>query len=147
MPRMRICFTSTTLLVSLFGTALTAFAQAPAPTPEPVTAPEPITTDAMIQNPEAPDAPKMHAAPVKPPRASDDMTGSIGFGVGIVAGSNELIKPDTGNLMMPYWKSDTMVIVPKLFLGFSKTKDLDATWSFAPQFSPTSSCSRAPRRG
>jgi hypothetical protein len=76
------------------------------------------------------------------------MTGSVGFGVGIVAGStgsttaangtttatgNLLIAPDTGSIFMRYYLSDSMSIVPKLDFSLHKQKDTDATWGFAPE--------------
>jgi hypothetical protein len=76
--------------------------------------------------------PVMPAAPVMAPKASDDMTGSVGFGVGVVAGANTLIAPNTGNLMMKYWMSDALAIVPKLALSINKSKGFDTTWGFAP---------------
>jgi hypothetical protein len=73
----------------------------------------------------------MPVAPVMAPKAADDMTGSVGLGVGIGAGTS-LIIPDTANLMLKYWMSDAMALVPRLSLGLSKSKDVDASWSFAP---------------
>ena len=76
--------------------------------------------------------PVMPAAPVMAPKASDDMTGSVGFGTGVVAGTS-LIIPDTGTLMMKYWMSDAMAIIPRLDLSINKSKGTDAAWKFAPQ--------------
>jgi hypothetical protein len=43
----------------------------------------------------------MPVAPVVVPRSPDDMTGSVGFGVGVASGT-DLIKTDTTNLMIKY---------------------------------------------
>jgi hypothetical protein len=65
------------------------------------------------------------------PKGADDMTGSVGFGVGVMAGDS-VIKPDTTSVMMKYWLSDAMAIVPQLKLGMTKVKGTDATWAIAP---------------
>jgi hypothetical protein len=78
-----------------------------------------------------PEAGVMPAAPVVAPRAADDMTGSVGVGVGIADGTS-LIIPDTTNLMMKYWMSDGLALVPRLSLGISKAKGADAAWMLAP---------------
>jgi hypothetical protein len=74
----------------------------------------------------------MPTAPLMPARISDDMTGSVGLGVGVDAGTS-LIIPATGNLMLKYWMSDVMALVPRLEFLYSKTKDADARWQLAPQ--------------
>jgi hypothetical protein len=95
---------------------------APAPAPAPMMAPAPAPA------PEA--AAVMPAAPVVAPQAADDMTGSLGIGTGVVAGTS-LVTTD-GTLFMKYWLSDAMSIVPRLTLGMTKIKDTDAVWEFAP---------------
>jgi hypothetical protein len=88
-------------------------------------------------------APGLPPPAVAAPRAADDMTGSVGFGVGIVAGSTGssgadstagslLIAPDTGNLMMKYWLSDSLAVMPMLSLQIHKVKGNDAAWSISP---------------
>lgn len=124
MTRSRIALIAMTTLVSMLGAA-PAFAQAPAPAP--MYAPPPPMAAAPA--PEA--GAVMPVAPVMAPRAADDMTGSVGIGTGVAAGTS-LIVPDTGNLMMKYWMSDAMAIVPRLAIGLSKVKGNDATWMFAP---------------
>ena len=96
---------------ALLGAALPAYAQAPVPAP--------VAAPAMAPAP-APQGPA--PAPIMPARAGDDLTGTVGFGVGIIAGKDELILPDTGNLIMKYWLNDAMALVPKLSLGISKAK-------------------------
>jgi len=130
MTRTRIALISTTAAASMLGAALPAFAQAPAPAPmyAPAPAPAPMMAPAPAPEPAA----VMPAAPMMAPMAADDMTGSVGLGVGVAAGTS-LIVPDTANLMLKYWMSDAMALVPRLSLGMSKTKDVDASWGFAPE--------------
>jgi hypothetical protein len=73
----------------------------------------------------------MPVSPLVAPKAADDMSGSVGFGVGVVSGT-DLVKPDTGNLMMKYWVNDAMALVPRLFIGGTKYKDQDMSWAIAP---------------
>lgn len=123
MTRTRISLISATAIASILGAALPAFAQAPAPAyaPAPAMAPAPAPEGTAV----------MPAAPVLAPRASDDMTGSVGLGVGVGAGTS-LVIPDTANLMLKYWMSDALALVPRLSMGLSKTKDVDASWAFSP---------------
>ena len=146
MTRTRLSLISTTAVASLLGAALPAFAQAPAPAPMYAPAPAPMMAPAPAPEP----MPVMPVAPVMAPKAADDMTGSVGIGVGIVAGStgsdangngtgNLLIAPDTGNLMLKYWMSDSLAIVPRLTLTMTKSKTPPATeagptaWQFNPE--------------
>jgi hypothetical protein len=124
----RLSLISMTALASLLGAALPAFAQAPAPAP--MYAPPPVMAPA--QEP----MPVMPAAPVMAPKASDDMTGSVGFGTGVVAGTS--LVATNGVVAMKYWMSDVMAIVPRLTLTMSKTKvppaDAGPTaWQFNPE--------------
>lgn len=110
---------STLMTVFVLGAAAPAFAQAPAP----ATAVAPATSDAM-----------MPASPAV--RASDDMTGAVGFGVGVAAGAQTLIAPNN-TLFMKYWVDDTLAVVPQLTLGIFKSKQNgvsgDTGWDFSPQ--------------
>ena len=129
MTRTRLSLISTTAVASLLGAALPAFAQAPAPAPmyAPAPAPAPMMAPAPAQEP----MPVMPAAPVMAPKASDDMTGSVGFGTGVVAGTS-LVTTD-GTIALKYWMSDALAIIPRLSLNINKTKDVDTAWNFAPQ--------------
>ena len=139
---------STTALVSLLGAAMPAFAQAPAPAPmyappapapayapapapayAPAPAPAPMyaPAPAPMMAPALEPAAVMPVAPIVVPRSPDDMTGSVGFGVGVVDGGS-LIKPTTTEVAMKYWMSDVMALVPRLEIGLGKVKDADATW-------------------
>jgi hypothetical protein len=136
MTRTRLSLISTTAVASLLGAALPAFAQAPAPAPmyAPAPAPAPMMAPAPAQEP----MPVMPAAPVMAPKASDDMTGSVGFGTGVVAGTS-LIAPVTTAVGIKYWMSDAMAIVPRLTLTMTKSKVPPATsagptaWQFNPE--------------
>ena len=126
---------SLTAFASIVGAAVPAFAQAPmpmAPAPAPMMAPAPVMAPAMAPMPmPAPEA-VMPVAPVVAPKAADDMSGSVGFGVGVVAGANDLLTINQGDLSMKYWLNDAMALMPKLDFKFGKEKDADATWKFAP---------------
>ncbi len=126
MTRTRLFLISSTAVASLLGAAVPAFAQAPAPAPMYAPAPAPMMAPAPAQ--EA--MPVMPAAPVMAPKASDDMTGSVGFGVGVVAGSSVVKTDDT--VAMKYWMSDAMAIIPRLDLNIFKAKGADTAWRFKP---------------
>jgi len=111
MTVMKTC--SALFAVLVLGAAASAFAQTPA-----VAAPEPM----------APAAPMV--------KASDDMTGALGFGVGVAAGAQTLIAPNN-TLFAKYWMDDTLAIVPQLTLGINKSKVAGVSgntgWDFSPQ--------------
>ena len=132
MTRTRIALIATTALVSMLGAALPAFAQAPAPAP--MYAPAPAPAPGYVAPAPAPEAGAvMPVAPVMAPRSGDDMTGSVGFGVGVTAGTTDLLTIDQANLMMKYWMSDAMSIVPRLDLAINHVKGAPNTpWAFAP---------------
>jgi Domain of unknown function (DUF2715) len=125
MTRTRI---SLLTVATALGAALPAFAQAPAPAPAPMYAPAQAP---MMAPAPAPETAVMPAAPMMAPKASDDMTGSVGFGVGVGAGTS-LVVPDTSKLAMKYWMSDAMALIPSLSLQMQKVKDTDMAWKFAP---------------
>jgi hypothetical protein len=124
----------------LLGTALPAAAQplpqdpaaqTPPPPPPPVTTTTTTTTNVTpLPGP---------MAPMSAPKSADDMTGSIGFGVGVIP-NGELAGTD-GNVHIKYWMSNMLVLVPALTFALTKPSgDVDATWLFAPEavflFSP-----------
>jgi hypothetical protein len=104
--------------------------------PAPMMAPAPVMAPAM---PGAPGMPMMApeavmpVAPVVAPKAADDMSGSVGFGVGVTGGKNDLLTIDTASLTMKYWLNDAMALMPRLAFGVSKAKNVDAAWSLAPE--------------
>ena len=116
---------STTALVSLLGAAMPAFAQAPAPAPMYAPAPAPMMAPALEP------AAVMPVAPIVVPRSPDDMSGSIGFGVGLQQGTS-LVVPNTASVAMKIWVNDTMALVPQLIDQVTKEKDSDTQWRFAP---------------
>jgi len=78
------------------------------------------------------------------PKSADDMTGSIGFGAGLVGGSNIItsvnadlppgaVPPPTKFVAVRYWQSDTLVLQPSLFFAFTKTSGSDASWTLDPE--------------
>jgi hypothetical protein len=133
MTRTRLSLISTTALASILGAAIPAFAQAPAPMMAPAPVMAPAMPPAMAPMPPPapmPEAAVMPAAPLVAAKAPDDMSGSIGFGVGVVGG-NSLVKPD-GSVMMKWWLNDAMALLPRLDFGLSTVKDGDASWRFKP---------------
>jgi hypothetical protein len=135
MTRTRLSLISTTAFASILGAAVPAFAQAPMPmAPAPMMAPAPVMAPAM---PAAPGMPMMApeavmpVAPVVAPKAADDMSGSVGFGVGVVAGT-DLLTIKSSDLSMKYWVNDAMALIPKLNFNLGKAKDQDASWNLAP---------------
>jgi len=124
MTRTRI---SLLTVATALGAALPAFAQAPAPAPAPMYAP----AQAPMMMAPAQEAAVMPAAPMMAPKASDDMTGSVGFGVGVGAGTS-LVIPDTSTVAMKYWMSDAMALIPRLAVNMTKVKDTDTGWKLAP---------------
>jgi hypothetical protein len=118
MTRTRISFIASTALASILGGAMPALAQAPV-APPPAVAP-------------APEAAVMPAAPMMAPRGADDMTGSVGFGTGVVAGTSFVAPSDS--LILKYWLSDVLAVVPSLTLGITKVSGGAPTgWNFSPQ--------------
>jgi hypothetical protein len=77
-------------------------------------------------------APVIPVAPIVAPKAADDMTGSVGFGVGVSGGTTDLVKADTGTVMMKYWLSDAFAIMPTLTIQLGAVKDGDTSWLLAP---------------
>jgi hypothetical protein len=130
----RTFLTSTTALASLIGMAVPAFAQAPAPAPAPMMAPAPAMAPAMapMAAPEATGV--MPPAPMMAPLAPDDMTGSVGFGVGVGSSATTTTLITTDNtISIKYWMSDAMALVPKLTFAVTKQKGSDAAWQLAPE--------------
>jgi hypothetical protein len=115
---------SAALAASLFSVALPALAQdpPPPPPPPPAVAPPPAATSVP---------PPMQA--MAAPKAIDDMTGSLGFGVGVTAGTS-LIIPG-GTVAVKYWLSDTLSLVPALNFQLTKPAATGSTtsWNFNPE--------------
>jgi len=140
----RLLLTSTSALAFVLAAA-PAFAQAPAPAPMMMPAPAPAPGMAPMMAPApapgmapgmapmmAPEAAVMPVAPLMAPRAPDDMTGSFGLGVGVVAGDT-LVTIKEANLMLKWWLSDSMALLPKLNFAFGKSKGVKANFELAPE--------------
>ena len=134
----RTILSAMTAIAFLLGAALPAFAQAPAPAPMYAPAPAPAYAPAPAPAPEP--AAVMPVAPVVAPQAADDMTGSVGFGAGVVgvSSSTSLVALNDATVFMKYWLSDAMAIVPRLSLTMAKARPAgaaeagDTTWGFEP---------------
>jgi hypothetical protein len=131
----RLSLVATTAIASLLGAALPAFAQAPAPAPMYAPAPPPM----MAPPPAQEMMPVMPVAPVMAPRAADDMTGSVGFGVGVGSSTTTTTLVTTDNTVaIKYWMSDAMAIVPRLTFSLAKNNPTGAAagptaWQFNPE--------------
>jgi hypothetical protein len=73
------------------------------------------------------------------PKGSDDMTGSIGFGVGVAAGAQTLIAPINDTVAIKYWLSDVLAVSPGLTFRIVKptppggmSPQTDTQWNFSP---------------
>jgi hypothetical protein len=100
-------------MVAFFGLLGSAQAQAPATAPMDTAAPPP-----------------MMSVPVPAPMASDNMSGQLGFGVAVTAGSSFIVPGATLN--MKYWLSDVLAVMPTVALKMYKIKDVDTNWAIAP---------------
>jgi hypothetical protein len=68
------------------------------------------------------------------PKGSEDMTGSIGFGVGVAAGAQTLIAP--GNqVALKYFMSDSLAVSPSLIFDITKPAGAgtETSWELFPQ--------------
>jgi hypothetical protein len=69
------------------------------------------------------------------PKGSDDMTGSLGFGVGVHAGMTTLVST-VDSVAVRYWLSDILVVQPSFDFDYLKPSNpgmgMGATWHFAP---------------
>jgi len=121
-----------------------AFAQLGSVTYTPPAAPPPPSVPSAPSAPSAGDAVAVpvgqaSAAPMAAtpapmalaPRVAEDMSGSVGFGLGVIPG-NTLVTTDKV-VSVKIWTSDAMAIVPSLNFNFSKPKEADATWNLDPE--------------
>ncbi|HEX7500020.1 MAG TPA: hypothetical protein VF524_06900, partial [Polyangia bacterium] len=125
MTRTRIALISSTAIASILGAALPAFAQAPAPAP--MYAPSGQATMMVPAPAPGSEVAVVPVAPVVMPRPADDMTGSVGFGVGVgssaaTAGSSPSLITTDNTVAIKYWMSDAMAIVPRLTFSMTKTR-------------------------
>lgn len=141
----------TTLAAASLFVSATAAAQgasvtyptAPAPPSAPAMPSSPIGTDAVA----VPTTSSATATPVAPmalvSKTPDDLSGAIGFGVGVTANSQLIgTSKDVG---VKAWLSDTLALAPLLTFGYTKQKDVDASWRLQPEvvllFAPVKSAS------
>ncbi len=115
------------LLASL-SFAVPAYAQstgeAPSAEPPPPPPPPPPAAETTSALP-APMAPMAMA------KSAHDMTGSLGFGVGVTA--NPQLIGTNGTVAIKYWMRDTLALVPSLNFTLAKAMDTPAGWNVAPQ--------------
>ena len=115
------------LLASL-SFAVPAYAQstgeAPPAEPPPPPPPPPPAAETTTALP-APMAPMAMA------KSAHDMTGSLGFGVGVTA--NPQLIGTNGTVAIKYWMRDTLALVPSLNFTLAKAMDTPAGWNVAPQ--------------
>jgi hypothetical protein len=58
------------------------------------------------------------------------MSGQLGLGVGLSAGYT-LVEPGA-SVMLKYWLSDSLAIIPQVQLKMSKQNDVDMSWAVSP---------------
>jgi hypothetical protein len=120
MKRIRPLLTCAAAIATISALALPALAQ----TPPPAGGPPPDATTA------APAAPSP-MAPMVMAKSADDMTGSLGFGIGVAA-STQLVGT-VADVALKYWMHDNMALVPSLAFTLKKTTGVDTAWTLNPQ--------------
>ena len=119
-----------------------AYGQAPAPAQAPAygQAPAPVYGQALAPVPslaETPPPPSPVTAPKGP--TSDDMSGSIGIGVGVIGGKNDLVTIAPA-VSLRYWINDSLALSAGLVLRMDAVKNADTSWQLSPSamilFSP-----------
>ena len=65
------------------------------------------------------------------PKGADDMTGSLGFGIGVIP--NAQLAGTNGQVAVKYWMHDTLAIVPALNFNITKVTGTDTSWEFNPE--------------
>jgi hypothetical protein len=60
----------------------------------------------------------------------DDMSGQVGFGAGVSAGTSLIVPGAVINIK--YWLSDVLAVMPQLQLQLLKAKGFDTSWRFNP---------------
>jgi hypothetical protein len=67
-------------------------------------------------------------------KGTDDMTGSLGFGVGVATSANSLLTVAPGNTVaLKYWLSDVLAVSPSLQFDVTKPNGQTTGWTFNPQ--------------
>jgi len=106
-------------VLAFFGLAASAQAQ---PVGAPPAAPPPEM---------AAPAPPPPMAPAPVALGADNMSGQLGFGAGVAAGTTTLIAPGA-TINMKYWLSDVLSLMPQLQIKLSSAKGRDTAWAFSP---------------
>ena len=123
MKRTRPLLTSAAAFAAVCAMALPALAQTPPPPPPP-------PADTMAAPPAPP--PPSPMAPMAMPKAADDMTGSVGFGVGLV--QNAELVGTTADVAIKYWMHDNLALVPQLAFNVTNISGgVGTTWALNPQ--------------
>jgi hypothetical protein len=107
--------TAALAVVGFLSTATPAFAQDPGGAPPPAAGGTVAATTANL------------AAP----KGADDMTGSLGFGVGVIP--NAQLVGTSGQVAVKYWMKDTLAIVPALNFTLTKVTGSSTGWAFSPE--------------
>jgi hypothetical protein len=109
--------------VTLLLAASPALAQDPPPAAPPA---------AEVATPPPPPPPPGPMEAFAAPKSPHDMTGSIGFGLGLV-GSTQIVGT-TSAVQIRYWMSDSLVLAPSLFFNINNTNAPDdSAWQVAPE--------------
>jgi hypothetical protein len=100
-----------------------------------------VAAPAFAQDPNTPPPAGSIPPPIQAmsaPKVGDDMTGSLGFGVGVIAGTS-LVSP-TASIALKYWLSDVLAVVPALNFQVLKLSSPpgggptpNTQWDFAPE--------------
>jgi hypothetical protein len=64
------------------------------------------------------------------PRSMNDMTGALGFGVGLV--NNIELVGTSPNVALKYWMHDNLAISPALNFNVTKNMGANTVWNFTP---------------
>jgi hypothetical protein len=125
------------LALALLSAAPRAFAQTPIPLPDTPSSGFEATPPPPPPPPSPPAAPATTTAlpasmaPMAAAKSPDDMTGSLGFGVGVI-GSTQIVGTQS-QVAIKYWINDTLVLMPALGFALSKAMGSDSAWALAPQ--------------
>jgi hypothetical protein len=123
MKRIHPLLTCAAAIAMVSALALPASAQTPpAAAPPPAGGPPPDMAAPAVASP---------MAPMAMAKSADDMTGSIGFGVGVAA-STQLVGT-VADVAIKYWMHDNMALVPSLAFTLNKTTGVDTAWTLNPQ--------------
>jgi hypothetical protein len=93
---------------------------------------QPLGAPPALGSTETAAPPPMMSAPPAAAPATSDMSGQIGLGVGVVAGT-DLIKTNDAVVMMKYWLTDTLSIMPEFQVKIYKTQGIDMNWAINPK--------------